>query len=237
MAKKPVLRHERMEVVYAKRHWDLLQSLRHETARLMEPLLRANINCIVHGSIARGDVSPTSDIDVFIPSPPTSVMIEQVLERSDIHPIHREIVQATPSYAAKAHIEVGDMRSISFPLVKLRVVERDFYRFGGELTLQELRQGRRVPGVDKRLMLIEPTREGHVESGIIGYEGVVASILGVRVDVVRDRVRILVRRDKVGRTGVFVSRELNPTESFEAVFQEMVDNNPAIRRRLRTTEK
>jgi predicted nucleotidyltransferase len=86
-------------------------------------------------------------------------------------------------------------------------------------------------------MLIEPTREGHVESGIIGYEGVVASILGVRVDVVRDRVRILVRRDKVGRTGVFVSRELNPTESFEAVFQEMVDNNPAIRRRLRTTEK
>lgn len=233
MAKKPVFRYERIGVAYDERHWSLLRSLRGETVRLMETLQSSGIDCIVHGSIARGDTSPTSDIDVFIPSPPISAMIELALERSNFNISRREIVQATPSYAAKAYIEVGEMRSVSFPLTKLRRVEMDFYRFGGELTLQDLRGERRVLGVDKRLMLIEPTSHGHVESSIIGHEGRVAGILGVGVDVVKDRVRALIRRDSVGRTGVFVSRELGPNESFEAIFRQMVNSNPAMRRRLR----
>lgn len=236
MAKKPVLRHEWIEVLYSESHWSLLHSLRCETAQLMEPLQRANLSCIVHGSIARGDVSPTSDIDVFIPNPPMSAIVELVLERAGLNISRRWIVQATPSYVVKAYIEVGDTRSISFPLIKLRRVERDFYKFGGELTLQDLRFEKRVPGVDKRLMLVEPTRRGHVESSIIGHEEVVASILGIGVDVIRDRVRALMRRDAVGRTGVFVSRELTTTEGFEAVFRRMANSNPAMRRRLRTID-
>ena len=41
------------------------------------------------------------------------------------------------------------------------------------------------------------------------------------------------RRDEVGRTGVFVKRELAPDESFEAVLADLAARNPAVRRRLR----
>ena len=43
-------------------------------------------------------------------------------------------------------------------------------------------------GVDKRLMLIEPTEKGHVESSIIGKEEYVAKLLGISAETVLDRV-------------------------------------------------
>ena len=146
--------------------------------------------------------------------------------------LRRVMVQATPSYAVKAYVEVGEGRSFSFPLVKLRPVEAEFYRFAGSLSLEELRRGLRVPGVDKRLMLIEPTERGHVESSVVGREGYVASRLGIDVRTVLDRVRALTRRDEVGRTGVFLKRELAPGECFEDVLRRLADRNPAVRRRL-----
>jgi predicted nucleotidyltransferase len=112
-------------------------------------------------------------------------------------------------------------------------LERDFYRFGGEATLQTLRDNKRVAGVDKRLMLIEPTERGHVESSIVDRENAVAKLLGVSVETVLDRVHALLRRDEVGRTGVFVKRELGSDETFELALQRLVDENPAVRRRLR----
>jgi len=36
----------------------------------MHPLSERHIEAIAYGSIARGDVNPTSDIDIFIPTPP-----------------------------------------------------------------------------------------------------------------------------------------------------------------------
>ncbi len=233
MTKKPVKHAERVEVVYSEKHWSLLRELRERAIEIMKALEEANLNCLTHGSIARGDVSTNSDIDVFIPSPPSSFLIESALERAGIGVEKRILVQATPSYAAKGYIELDPRQVVSFPLMKLRPVEGDFYRFGGETTLKTLRDNQRVIGVDKRLMLIEPTAKGHIESSVVGREGAVAKMLHVSVETVLDRVRALLRRDEVGRTGVFIKRELSPTETFEMVLEQLADENPAVRRRRR----
>jgi len=91
--------------------------------------------------------------------------------------------------------------------------------------------------VDKRLMLIEPTSRGHVESSIIGRETETARLLGISVETVLDRVHALLRRDQVGRTGVFVEKELVDDETFELALKRLADENPAVRRRLRLFEK
>jgi len=67
----------------------------------------------------------------------------------------------------------------------------------------------------------------------VGREEAVASLLGISVNTVRDRVRALLRRDKIGRTGVFIERELLPNETFEMVLKKLADQNPAVRRRLK----
>ncbi len=146
-------------------------------------------------------------------------------------------MQATPLYAVKGYIEIDKQQCISFPLAKLRPVEKDFYKFGGEASLSMLKKDMRVSGVDKRLMFIEPTSEGHVESAVVGREEVVANLLGVSLNTVLDRVHALLRRDEVGRTGVFIERELSPDETFELVLKKLADQNPAVRRRLKFFEK
>jgi len=237
MAKKPMKRAERLEVVYDERRWKLLKQLRTKTVQLMETLDKCHLRSIVHGSIARGDVSETSDIDVFLPSPPSSFVIETSLERSGFRVYQRTIIQATPLYALKGYIGLDSQASLSFPLVKLRPVEKDFYRFGGEANLSTLREDKRVRGVDKRLMLIEPTAEGHIESAVVGREEEVANLLGVSLNTVLDRVHALLRRDEVGRTGVFIERELAPDETFEQAMKKLADQNPAVRRRIKFYQK
>ncbi len=237
MTKKPVLRAERLEVVYDAHHWNLLKELRSKATELMEILEKPHLHSVVHGSITRGDVSEKSDIDVFLPDPPSSFMIENVLERAGVSASRRAVVQATPLYAVKGYIEIDDQRSISFPLVKLRPVEKDFYKFGGMTTLPMLKNRKRVPGVDKRLMLVEPTSDGHVESTVVGREKAVSRILGVSLNTVFDRVHALLRRDEVGRTGMFIERNLSPDETFEMVLKKLADQNPAVRRRLKLLEK
>ena len=233
MTKKPVRRAERLEIVYNKKHWSLLKELRSEAVKIMEILDQSHLHSIAHGSIARGDVSDKSDIDVFLPDPPSSFIIENALQNTGVSVNRRILLQATPLYAIKGYIEIDKQRCISFPLAKLRPVERDFYKFGGEASLSLLKKEMRVSGVDKRLMLIEPTLEGHVESTIVGREEAVAGLLGISVSTVLDRVRTLLRRDKTGRTGVFIERELLPNETFEMVLKKLVDQNPAVRRRLK----
>ena len=222
-----------MEVVYDEERWRLLRELRAEALEMMRPLARRHIGATAYGSIARGDVSPTSDIDVFIPSPPAPSILEALIEGAGYVIGVREIIQATPSYAAKGYIYVDERRSYSFPLMEMRTVEREFYHFAGSVTYDELGRDLRVPGVDKRLMLIEPTDMGHRESSILGREGVVARLLGVSVSTVLDRVRTLTRRREIGRTGVYVKRELSPEEGFGEVLEELLRSKPAMRRRLR----
>jgi len=230
---KPEKRQELVEITYSKERWALLRGLRETTTKLLEVFQARNIDAIVHGSIARGDVHKESDIDIFIPNPPSSFQIETTLEQAKIPITTRTVIQATPSYAMKAYIEIVETVQVSFPLMGLRSVERDFYKFSGEANIKQLREDIRVVGVDKRLMLIEPTRTGHIESGIIGMEDHVSKILGVEVQTVLDRVHALTRRDMVGRTGVFLKNELKPDETFEMALNRLAVENPAVRRRLK----
>ena len=223
---------EHREIVYDAEHWTLLEKYRQKSMTIMEALEKAHLETIVHGSIARGDVTKKSDIDIFIQDQPSSFIVETALEKADILVNGRVIVQATPTYTMKAYVELNENASVSFPLAKMRKVEREFYRFGGEVTLKDLRDLLRRYGVDKRLMLIEPTKEGHRESSIIGREEEIAKLLGISVETVSDRVRTLTRRDEVGRTGVFIKRELPADETFEMVLKRLADQNPAVRRRL-----
>ena len=225
---------EYREVYYDEKHWRILSEKRREALRIMEALARLGLSSIVHGSIARGDVNPKSDIDVFIPFMIPSYRVELALEMSGIKPYKRFIVQATPGHAPKAYIALDEeeLRMVSFPLAKLSRNEYEFYKFGGLLDLESLRRNRRVPGVDKRLILIEPTDYGHRESPVIGRESIVARIIGVSVETVLERVRVLSRRDEIGRTGVFLYYELSPDESFEEALARLAKENQYVRRVL-----
>jgi predicted nucleotidyltransferase len=209
---------DKTEVEYTQTHWRLLETLRDEAQALTRPLTEAHIEALVYGSIARGAV-PT--------------ILETLLERSGIQSTHREIIQATPTYAAKGYIHAAENRSYSFPLVQLRSHEREFYDFAGSLTPRQLQEGTRVPGVDKHLRLIEPTERGHTETPVPGMEGIVAKTLGVGVTIVLDRVRTLQRRERIGRTGVYIKRPLAPDETFGDVYQQLARTRPALRRRMR----
>ena len=233
MAVKPTKHADYKEVTYTSARWQLLNELRSKAEEVMAALEEFHLVSIVHGSIARGDVKKGSDVDVFIPEVQNSFLVETALEKATVPINSRLIVQATPNYAMKAHIEVNAQITVSFPLMQMRRVEREFYRFGGETNLNQLKAGVRVAGVDKRLMLIEPTDKGHVESSIIGREEFAVKILGISAETVMDRVHTLLKRDTVGRTGVFVKKELAPDETFELALKKLSDLNPAVRRRMK----
>ncbi len=237
MAKKPLRHGERREIHYGSQRWQKLEELRSEARKIMGILERADIAATTHGSIARGDVTAKSDVDMFIPNPPSSFITETTLERANINISRRLIIQATPNYAPKGYIEIDKQRTVSFPLVKMRQTERDFYRFGGEINLAMLKKDKRVLGVDKRLMLIEPTNEGHVESTIVGREGTIAKLLKISLETVLDRVHALLRRDQVGRTGVFIEKDLEPEETFELALKKLAETKPEVRRRLKLYEE
>jgi predicted nucleotidyltransferase len=231
MTVKPEKRADYREVTYNSARWALLRKYREKATQIMLALESFHLHAVAHGSIARGDVNKKSDIDIFIPEPQSSFLVETALEKAKIPINARLVVQATPTYAMKAHIEIDEKVSISFPLMRMRRVEREFYKFGGEVNLNQLRDSIREAGVDKRLMLIEPSEKGHVESSVIGREEHIAKILGISAETVSDRVHALLKRDEVGRTGVFIKRELAADETFEMALKKLAEENPAVRRR------
>ena len=218
---KPLPPHEIREVKYDEQRWDLLRRKREKARETMRILVVAGWEPLVHGSVARGDVDEDSDIDIFIPVQVQPFRVEMVLKDAGYEFLKREIVIATPWQLPKVHLCVDDELTVSFPLMKPLPTELDFYRFGGAIDFLELEQGKRVAGVDKRLMLIEPTSFGHVESSILGREGEVAKKLGVGIEIVRERIQVLTRRAEVGHTGLYYRRELAPDESFEEVLKEV----------------
>ncbi len=233
MATKPTKNAETRTVTYSNLRWSQLKALREKAVPVIDALERFHLQCVVHGSVARGDVNQSSDVDVFVPEVQNSFLVETALEKAMIQINSRLLVQATPTYAMKAHIEIDECTAVSFPLMGMRRVEREFYRFGGEVNLAQIRENVRVAGVDKRLMLIEPTVKGHVESCVFGREEQVAGLLGISVETVSDRVRALLKRDSIGRTGVFLKKELAPDETFELALKKLSDANAAVRRRMK----
>jgi len=230
---KPVHAADVAEVVYNEERWQLFKWLRTRALELMEPLLRQGFDSIVHGSVARGDVSKGSDVDVFVPYVVPSYRIELALHAAKLEPMKREIVVATPWQLPKAHIYIEEDRSVTFPLVNPKKLETEFYYFGGAVNIEQVKQAVRVPGVDKRLMLIEPTPRGHIESPVSGREAEVAKRVNVSLGIVRERVQVLTRREDVGHTGIFIERALLPDESFEEVFKRLMESHPEMKVRLK----
>lgn len=228
MKEKTVAFHSE-EKTYDAGHWELLEFLRKDAFEIMEPL--AVHGPVAYGSVARGDVHRGSDIDIFIPHVISSYMVELALERFGI--IEKVIAMATPWHLVKAHIVVSNGATVTFPLVEFRGHEREFYYFGGAVGLNELDKGIRVPGVDKRLMLIEPTPTGHIGSEITGREAYVAKTVGVPIGMVRERQQVLNRRNKVGRTGIYLHKRLMPDSNIELELKRLADTDTNIKRRYR----
>ncbi|NLE03470.1 MAG: DNA polymerase subunit beta [Crenarchaeota archaeon] len=220
------------EVIYSSEHWQELSFFRQKAATILNELENHHLQPIVYGSIARGDVKTTSDIDIFLPDISSSFQLETILEHAKIQVISRSVIQATPLHAMKAYLEIDATTTVSFPLMPLRRVEREFYKFSGEANLKKLENNQRVAGIDKRLMLIDPIQKGHIESSVLGNEEYVAKKLGINIETVKNRTRALLRRDLIGRTGVFVKKELAPDDTFELVLKKIAEVNPAVRRRL-----
>jgi predicted nucleotidyltransferase len=222
------------EVVYGDDHWRLLKELRIKAREVMEIFVRHGLQVWVHGSIARGDVREKSDVDVVIPIKTPGLIVEHILEESGFKPFSRYIIAATPTTTPKGIIYLDDEErvSVSFPLFDYKPREVEFYKYSGVLTYSQLLADERVPGVNKNLVLIIPTESGHLEAPVPGYEDYVAKVLGVSVDIVRERVEVLTRRDQVGRTGIFAKIALAPGESFEEAIERLLREKPLIRRTI-----
>lgn len=226
MKEKTVAFH-RKNVAYTDEKWKLLSSLRVRALEVMEEI--SQFHPILYGSIARGDVHKGSDIDFFIEHTPETYLLEIALDGLGIK--ERSIIQATPWHLVKGQITLSSGETITFPLTQSKVKEIEFYYFGGAIELKDLKDEKRVPGIDKRLVLIKPTEEGHIEEEITGREAEVSKILNVSIDIVRERTQVLNRRDKVGRTGVYLNRVLMRDESFEQLLKEICDKDSNVRRR------
>ena len=221
----------RREVAYGPGTWEQLKGLRGRAAVVLEAMKRSDIDASVFGSVARGDVKPTSDVDIFIPDTVSSINVSLALD--EIGVLERSIVQATPRALVKALLVLENGTNVIFPLIQPRQIELEFYRFGGEMGLDGILEGCRSCGVDKRLMLIQPTEGGHIETPLSDLSpGWVAKQLGVGQAIVQERMRVLERRAEVGRTGVYLDRQLAPEEGFEQVLNDLINSDPALRRRI-----
>jgi predicted nucleotidyltransferase len=89
-----------------------------------------------------------------------------------------------------------------------------------------------VNGIDKRLVLIKPNSQGHEELSILGNEALVAKDVGISIQTVNERKKVLLRREKYGRTGVFLKREIQINETTEEVLKILSDEKPIIRKKL-----
>ena len=194
--------------------------------------VKEGLNPLVYGSIARGDVHNDSDIDIVFIQTIAPYQIEIILDKNGFNNYFREIIMATPADTLKLYIYLDELESITIPLTKFDKKAREFYDFGGKINLNQIKNGIRVPGIDKRLVLIQPTSGGHEESSIIGNENLAAKQLNVSIDLINERKKVLLKREKFGKTGVFLKRSIEVYETTEDVLKKLANKKSIVRKKL-----
>ncbi len=111
---------ERKEVVYDTGHWEDFRRLRSRAQEILCALEPKGLDAMVFGSVARGDVKPSSDVDIFIPQVASSMQVMLALD--DFTVLGTTITQATPRSLVKANVELEDNTSVTFPLIPPREV-------------------------------------------------------------------------------------------------------------------
>lgn len=213
---------DEVEVIYDENRWRILNLKRLKAVKIMKTLDLPYM--ITHGSIARGDVDESSDVEVVITKPVSPSLVITKLESSGFKIFNVELVMATPKTTPKIFIYLDEFEEqvISIPIVELKLTEEYFYKFSGSLTLDELIESKRVPGVNKELKLIIPTEKGHIEKSVINREHEVANLLGIPIEVVKERVEMLIRRREIGRTGLFIKKSINDYYNIENEIVEIL---------------
>jgi len=216
-------------------HQSHLATLRSRAGDLLSLLDNGGLtDCFTYGSLARGDINLNSDIDIFV-NTTSSFLLEYLLKDHGEIIDERILTQATPNHTPKGIFNLRGTNKITivFPLISLRSREEEFYNFGGKITLQELQQKSYKPGINKKLQFVQKIDKVLNFSYIEGMEHMYAKKLGISLELVQERVRVLLRRHKIGRTGMFLVERLNRDEQFEQVLQQLANEKPAIRRFLK----
>ncbi|TXT58277.1 MAG: Nucleotidyltransferase domain protein [Promethearchaeota archaeon] len=233
MVNSEILREHYRKVIYTQEKWDLFKSKRKRAEELLNKFSQMEVEPYAYGSIARGDLNRNSDIDIFFPKKLPIFKIEFLLNEAGYNNYRREIIMATPKDSIKLYIYLSELESITIPLTRLNKKSIEFYDFGGKVNLEQIRLNTRISGVDKRLVFINPTSKGHEEYSIFNQEHLIAKKLGISLETIRERKKVLLRREKHGRTGVFLKRELSRNETPQGVLNELAKKNSIVRRRLR----
>ncbi|MFP3164248.1 MAG: nucleotidyltransferase domain-containing protein [Acidianus sp.] len=216
-----------MQIEYTEEQWKLFNEKRKRAKEILESLYYRGIKGYAYGSIARGDVKKTSDIDIIVFEP-------NILELDLLEADHKYIIQATPISTPKAYISLNpeETEVISFPLSKLKKDEEEFYYFGGLVSLEDIINGVRKPGINKELKLIIPNKNGHEEIPLKGNEDYATRLLKISITTINEREKLLMKREDKGRTGVFLKYELATNENFEEAIRELSRRNKFFRRAL-----
>ncbi|MHA1240786.1 MAG: nucleotidyltransferase domain-containing protein, partial [Promethearchaeota archaeon] len=213
-------------------HLKLLQQKRERSKTLLEMFVKEGLNPFIYGSIARGDIHNDSDIDMVLIQLIAPYQIEIILEKNGFNNYFREIIMATPADTLKLYIYLNELESITIPLSKFNKKSSEFYDFGGKVNLNQIINRIRVPGINKKLVLIQPTSDGHEEYSIIGNENLAAKQLSVSINLINERKRVLLRREKFGKTGVFLKRSIGVGETTELVLKKLSNKHTIVRKKL-----
>lgn len=232
MTKERILREHYQSCLYTKKEWDLLKLKRDRAVNLLGIFVKAGFNPYIYGSIARGDVHEDSDLDIVFLQLISPFQIEYILNKNGFSNYFREIIMATPNDSLKLYIYLSELESITIPLSKMDNNSLEFYDFGGKVNLNDLKRDHRVPGVDKRLVMIEPNHQGHEEYSIIGNELKAAKRLMVSLNTINERIGVLLKREKFGKTGVFLKKAIALQESTEDVLKKLSNRKSIVRKKL-----
>ena len=227
-----ILREYFNTVIYSDNHLKFLQEKRDRSKYLLDMFVKEGLNPFIYGSVARGDVHSDSDIDIVIFQSIAPYQIEIMLDKNGFNNYYREIIMATPADALKLYIYLNELESITIPLSKFEKRSKEFYDFGGKINLDQLDNNIRVPGIDKRLVLIQPILEGHEEGSVIGNEHLAAKKLKVSINLINERKKVLLKRERFGKTGVFLKRPIAMNESIEDVVKNLANKKSIVRKKL-----